>query len=92
MIEVAALSAVIWSALATKALGTACVGLGWRVAAIPWESVGLIWRYCLIWLFIEDWAKLMVYDRLALDWSHHRRFFGRVNRLLHPQSAGFGIR
>ncbi|EKO37890.1 MAG: plasma-membrane proton-efflux P-type ATPase [Solidesulfovibrio magneticus str. Maddingley MBC34] len=79
--------AMVWSALATKALATACVGLGWFVAAVPWEYVGLIWAYCIVWLFIEDWAKLVVYQHLGLDGPSHKRFFGRVNRLLHPAAA-----
>ena len=79
--------AMVWSALATKALATACVGLGWFVAAIPWEYVGLIWAYCIVWLFIEDWAKLVVYGHLAMDRPADRRFLGRVNRLLHPAAA-----
>ncbi|MFU2207377.1 plasma-membrane proton-efflux P-type ATPase [Solidesulfovibrio sp. C21] len=84
--------AMIWSAVATKALATACVGLGWFVAAVPWEYVGLIWGYCLVWLFIEDWAKLVVYGHLALDRPHHRRFLGRANRLLHPHAARMASR
>jgi H+-transporting ATPase len=79
--------AMIWSALATKALATACVGLGWFVAAVPWQYVGLIWGYCIIWLFIEDWAKLVVYDHLALEHPAQHRILGRVNRLLHPAAA-----
>jgi len=84
--------AMIWSAVATKALATACVGLGWFVAAVPWQYVGLIWGYCIIWLFIEDWAKLEVYGHLALDRPHHKRFLGRVNRLLHPHAARMASR
>ena len=77
--------AMIWSALATKALATACVGLGWFVAAVPWEYIGLIWGYCIIWLFIEDWAKLVVYGHLAMEPpAQHRPILGRINRLLHP--------
>lgn len=72
--------AMIWSALATKALATACVGLGWFVAAIPWSLVALVWGYCLVWFFIEDWAKLMVYGNLDLEHPHHRRFLSRLNR------------
>ncbi|MEA4854824.1 plasma-membrane proton-efflux P-type ATPase [Solidesulfovibrio sp.] len=79
--------AMLWSAAATKVLATACVGLGWFVAAVPWPYVGLIWGYCLVWLFLEDWAKLAVYRHLALDAPTHRRFFGRANRLLHPAAA-----
>ena len=75
---------MIWSALATKALATLFVGLGWFVAAVPWEYVALIWGYCILWIFIEDWAKLIIYARLGLDRPHQRRFLKRLNRSVHP--------
>ncbi len=45
----------------TKALASMIVGFGWLVTSIPWSWVGYIWIYCLVWIFIEDWAKLRVY-------------------------------
>jgi H+-transporting ATPase len=50
--------------LFTQALAASIVGFGIFVTAIPWSWVGYIWAYCLIWIFVEDWAKLKVYERL----------------------------
>jgi H+-transporting ATPase len=60
--------------LATQAVAAMIVGFGWLVTPIPWSYVGLIWLYCLGWIFIEDLAKLAVYRRMDLGASRHRRF------------------
>ncbi len=58
---------VFWSAVVTKALATVLVAFGFGlVTPIPWWSIGLIWVYCIVWIFVEDWAKLHVYHHLEL--------------------------
>jgi H+-transporting ATPase len=34
---------------------------GWLVPALPWRIIGLVWVYNLIWMLIQDVAKLMLY-------------------------------
>jgi len=58
----------------TQAVAAMIVGFGWLVTPIPWSYVGLIWLYCLVWVFIEDGAKLAVYRHLDLVAPGHRRF------------------
>ena len=60
--------------IGTKVLAVLIVVYGWLVTPIPWVYVGLIFAYCIAWLFIEDLAKLMVYRHLDLGSRHHRRF------------------
>lgn len=54
------LSAII----GTQIVAALIAGFGWFVTPISWEYVGLIWAYCLFWVFIEDGLKLLVYRRL----------------------------
>jgi H+-transporting ATPase len=70
--------------LATQTIAALIVGFGFLVEAIPWSYVGLVWGYCLIWVFLEDWAKLHVYHHLALTGKRHRLFLERVQEPLHP--------
>jgi H+-transporting ATPase len=70
--------------LATQTTAALIVGFGLLVEPIPWAYVGLVWGYCLVWVFLEDWAKLHVYHHLALTGKHHRTFLGRVQEPLHP--------
>ena len=70
--------------LGTQTLAALIVGMGWLVAPIPWLYVGLVWIYCLAWVFLEDWAKLHVYRHLALSERHHAEFVDQLQRSLHP--------
>ncbi|MCP5524203.1 MAG: plasma-membrane proton-efflux P-type ATPase [Verrucomicrobiales bacterium] len=67
----------------TQLLAALIVGFGWLVAPIPWRYVAFVWIYCLVWVFIEDRAKLQVYRHLELGGRHHRRFLGRLQESLH---------
>ena len=64
--------------LGTQILAALIVGFGWIVAAIPWSYVGLVWAYCLVWVFIEDWAKLQVYHHIEMSGRWHRAFLDGV--------------
>jgi H+-transporting ATPase len=75
---------LLFAILGTQVVAAMIVGFGFLVAPIPWSYVGLIWVYCLVWIFIEDWAKLHVYHHLALTGKHHVSFLWRVQERLHP--------
>jgi H+-transporting ATPase len=73
--------------LGTQVLAALIVGFGWLVTPIPWIYVGFVWGYCLVWVFIEDWAKLHVYRHLELSGKQHRDFLERIQRPLHMHIA-----
>ncbi|MFP3866941.1 MAG: plasma-membrane proton-efflux P-type ATPase [Desulfobacteraceae bacterium] len=66
---------LLWSAIITKLAATLFVvyPLG-LMAPITWSQVGLIWAYCITWIFIEDLVKLAVYRQLELAGTRHRHF------------------
>jgi H+-transporting ATPase len=64
--------------LTTQAVAALIVGLGLFVARIPWLWVGYVWAYCLVWVFIEDRAKVLVYSHHEMVGGVHRRFLGRA--------------
>jgi H+-transporting ATPase len=70
--------------LGTQVLAAMIVGFGLLVARLPWMYVGIVWGYCLVWVFVEDWAKLQVYHHLGLTGKHHRSFLDRIQAPLHP--------
>ncbi len=79
-------SSVLFAAiLGTQLAAAAIVGFGFLVEAIPWSYVGFIWVYCLIWMFIEDTAKLHLYRHLELSSGHHRSFLEGIQASLHRQ-------
>jgi H+-transporting ATPase len=70
--------------LSTQAIAAAIVGFGILVTPIPWIYIGMVWAYCLIFMFINDWVKLQVYHHLNLSGKHHRTFLDRLQQSLHP--------
>ena len=74
--------------LATQAVAVLIVGFGiplLGIARIPWSYIGLVWLYCLVWLFIEDEAKLAVYRNLSLSGKHSRKFIDRLQSSIRPE-------
>ncbi len=77
--------AMLWAAVGTKVIATLLVGFGFGlVTPVGWAEVGFVWAYCAAWVFVEDWAKLLVYRHLDLTGGHHRRFVGRLQQRLQP--------
>jgi H+-transporting ATPase len=75
---------LLFAVLATQVTAAAIVGFGILVTPIPWSYIGLVWVYCLVWMFINDWAKLRVYEHLGLSGKGHRSFLDRLQESLHP--------
>jgi H+-transporting ATPase len=75
--------------LGTHVTAALIVGFGWLVTPIAWKYVAFVWLYCLVWVFIEDWAKLHVYHHLELSGGRHRKFLERIKEPLHahPQRS-----
>ncbi|MEW6657588.1 MAG: plasma-membrane proton-efflux P-type ATPase [Thermodesulfobacteriota bacterium] len=76
---------LFWSTVVTKLLATLFVvypfGL---ITPISWKDVGIIWAYCLVWLFMGDQAKLMVLRHLEMKGKRHQAFLQVVKHWLSP--------
>jgi H+-transporting ATPase len=78
---------VFWSAVGTKAAVTVLVAFGaGLVAPLTWTVIGIVWAYCIVWIFIEDWAKLEVYKHLVLTGKRRRTFLDMVKGHLHSHA------
>jgi len=75
---------LLFAILGTQIVAAMIVGFGILVTPIPWSYIGYIWAYCIVWIFIEDWAKQQVYHHLKLSAKHHRRFLSRLKERIHP--------
>jgi H+-transporting ATPase len=77
---------LLWSTVVTKVLATLFVVFPFGLmTAIGWPDVGLIWTYCIVWIFIEDRAKLAVYRRFSMTTPRHRGFLQTLGTRLHPE-------
>jgi H+-transporting ATPase len=76
---------LLWSAVITKLLATLFVvypfGL---IVPIHWTAVGVIWAYCVVWLFMGDFAKLIVLMHLEMSGARHTSFLRLVKQWLNP--------
>jgi H+-transporting ATPase len=82
---------MVWSAIVTKVLATIVVAYGFGlVTPISWTEIGIIWAYCLAWMFVADWVKVVTYRHLDLSGAHHRRFVSRLAETIHPHGALYG--
>ncbi len=53
---------MVWSAVATKLIGTLLAAYGFGlITPIGWRAVALVWIYAIVWAFVTDWAKTLVY-------------------------------
>ena len=78
---------MVWSALATKLIGTLLAAYGFGlISPISWREIGLIWGYSIVWAFLTDWAKTRVYRHFELKGQRHDRFLTTVHRSLAPHS------
>ncbi len=76
---------LFWSTVVTKLLATLFVvypfGL---ITPISWKDVGIIWAYCIAWLFMGDMVKLMVLRHLEMSGQRHRTFMRVLKYCAHP--------
>ena len=79
---------VLWSAIVTKLAATLLVAFGFGfVTPISWSAIGFVWGYCIVWIFIEDWAKLDVYHHLQTDAPRHLWLLKRWQKSGQPYPA-----
>ena len=73
--------------LGTQIAAALIVGFGFLVAPLPWSYIGLIWGYCIVWAFIEDWAKLAIYHHIDFTGKRHKSFLDRIQKPFHHHHA-----
>ncbi|MBU2766924.1 hypothetical protein [Acidithiobacillus ferrivorans] len=59
---------LLWSAILTKAAATFFV----------------VWIYCILWVFVNDWVKVRVYKHLELNPPRHQDFIAMTQKNLGP--------
>jgi H+-transporting ATPase len=72
--------------IATQAIAALIAGLGIFVTAIPWAYIGYIWLYCIVWIFIEDWAKKAVYDSAIFTGKRYLHYMWIARKTLHSHA------
>ncbi|RKZ64070.1 MAG: plasma-membrane proton-efflux P-type ATPase [Gammaproteobacteria bacterium] len=77
---------LLFAIISTQIVAALIAGFGWFVTPISWEYIGLIWAYCLFWVFVEDGLKLLVYRHLKHKTQKHSHFLSRLKGSLHSHN------
>ncbi len=78
---------MIWSAVATKLLGTLMAAYGFGlITPISWKVIGIVWGYAIVGAFLTDWAKITVYRHFAMESPRHEGFLKRVQETITPHA------
>jgi H+-transporting ATPase len=78
---------LLGAVLGTQTVAVLIVAFGWFVAPIPWIYIGGVWAYCIVWIFIEDAAKLITYRHIEHGSRRHSRFIRTLGGSLHTAGA-----
>ncbi len=78
---------LLFAIISTQIVAALIAGFGWFVTPISWEYIGLIWAYCLFWVFVEDGLKLLVYRHLEHKTQKHSHFLSRLKSSLHSHKT-----
>ncbi|MEJ2070872.1 MAG: plasma-membrane proton-efflux P-type ATPase [Syntrophobacterales bacterium] len=73
--------------VATQGLAVLLTGFGLLVPQLPWELIGLVYAYNIVWMFGMDIIKLGVYHLLENRAWHKRHFLEMLNRSLHSHQV-----
>ncbi len=52
---------LFFAILGTQIFAALIVGFGIFLHQLPWEFIGYLWIYAVVWMFIEDGMKLLIY-------------------------------
>ena len=77
---------LIFAIISTQTVSTLIAAMGWFVTSISWKYIGLIWAYCLVWVFINDSVKLLIYRHLEHKTERHSRFLSHIKGSLHSHN------
>jgi H+-transporting ATPase len=77
-------TALFWAIVATQIVAALLCAYGVLVPALPWALIGLVWAYNLVWMFVQDLAKLAVYHELDARAARATPFLARLTERLNP--------
>ena len=82
---------LLGAVVGTQIFAVLMCGFGWLVPVLPWDLIGWVWVYNLVWMVVQDGVKLGVY-RVVDHRAQHRQvfathagaFFQHANRSAQP--------
>jgi H+-transporting ATPase len=72
--------------VATQVVAVLMCGFGWLVPPLPWDLIGYVWAYIIIWMLIQDLTKLGLHALVENRIKNKRHFLELLNKPLHSHS------
>jgi len=76
-------TALFLAIVATQILAALLCAFGLLVPAIPWWLIGVVWVYNLVWMFLQDLAKLVMQREFSQRAAKATTFLSRLKTPLH---------
>ena len=70
----------------TQIFAVLMCAFGWLVPPLPWALIGLVWVYNFVWMFLQDFIKIGVYNLIEDRALHRKKYLKTINRPLHPHA------
>jgi len=69
----------------TQIVAVLMCGFGWLVPILPWDLIGYVWIYIILWMIIQDFIKLGLHNMVEHRTRSKRLFLEIANQPLHPR-------
>ena len=80
-------SPLVIAIILTQLLAVLMCGFGWFVPAIPWNLIGWVWVYNIVWMFVLGGIRLLTERLASYQTAHQARSVDLVNQSLRTQAA-----
>ncbi|HTO79623.1 MAG TPA: plasma-membrane proton-efflux P-type ATPase, partial [Methylocystis sp.] len=79
-------AALFWAIVATQVAAALLCAFGILVPGLPWWLIGVVWAYNLVWMFLQDLAKLVMQREFSERAAKATAFLARLKEPLHGAS------
>ena len=79
--------AVAGAVVGTQIFAVLMCGFGWLVPVLPWDLIGWVWVYNLVWMVAQDGIKLVVYRVTDHRFQHRQVFATHAGAFLQHANA-----
>ena len=87
-------AALFWAIVATQVVAALLCAFGILVPALPWWLIGVVWAYNILWMFLQDLAKLVVQREFTERAAKATAFLARLKQPLQgsaQRGGAFGV-
>ncbi len=78
---------LLGAVVGTQIFAVLMCGFGWLVPVLPWDLIGWVWVYNLVWMVAQDGIKLVVYRVIDHRFQHRQVFATHAGAFLQHANA-----